>query len=58
MTEGADTPSETVITADIVEVAMEEPGTAAKKTRGRQMPKWEADARDRAYPGVQHALLA
>jgi hypothetical protein len=53
MTEGADTPSETVITADIVEVVVEEPGRAVKKARGRQMPKWEADARDRVRAAVR-----
>ena len=53
MTEGADTPSETVIIAEIVEVAVEEPGPAAKKARGRQMPKWEADARDRVRAAVR-----
>jgi hypothetical protein len=53
MAEGADMSSETVITADIVEVAMEEPGRAAKKARGRQMPKWEADARDRVRAAVR-----
>jgi hypothetical protein len=47
MVEGAGTPSETVITADIAEVAVGEPGQAAKKATGRQMPRWEADARDR-----------
>ena len=45
--------SETVITADIVEVAGEEPGPAAKKARARQMPKWEADARDRVRAAVR-----
>jgi hypothetical protein len=53
MAEGADTPSEMVITAEIVEVVVEEPGRAAKKTRGRQMPKWETDARDRVRAAVR-----
>jgi hypothetical protein len=53
MAEGADMPLETVITADIVEVAVEEPGGAAKKAGGRQMPKWEADARDRVKVAVR-----
>jgi hypothetical protein len=53
MAEGADMPSETVVTADIVEVAVEEPGPATKKTRGRQIPKWEADARDRVRAAVR-----
>jgi Type I restriction enzyme R protein N terminus (HSDR_N) len=53
MAEGADTPSETIITAEIVEVVVEEPGRAAKKATGRQMPKWEADARDRVRAAVR-----
>src|SRR5215475_14898254 len=53
MAEGVDTPSETVITADIAEAAGGEPGPAAKKTRGRQTPKWEADARDRVRTAVR-----
>jgi hypothetical protein len=53
MAEGADTPSEMVITAEIVEVVVEEPGRAAKKAGGRQMPKWEADARDRVRAAVR-----
>jgi Type I restriction enzyme R protein N terminus (HSDR_N) len=53
MAESADMPSETIITADIVEIVVEEPGRPAKKTRGRQMPKWEADSRDRVRAAVR-----
>src|SRR5215510_1982798 len=53
MAEGAGKPSETVITAEVVEVVVEETGRAAKKTRGQQMPKWEADARDRVRAAVR-----
>jgi hypothetical protein len=53
MAEGTGAPSETVIAADIIEVTEEEPVRAAKKTRSRQMPKWEADARDRLRTAVR-----
>jgi Type I restriction enzyme R protein N terminus (HSDR_N) len=53
MAGGVGMPSETVITADIVEVTVEESGSTTKKTRGRQMPKWEADARDRVRAAIR-----
>jgi type I restriction and modification enzyme subunit R-like protein len=53
MTEGVGTQSETIIVAEVVEVTAGERGRAAKKTGGRQMPKWEADARDRVRAAVR-----
>src|SRR5262245_6345855 len=53
MAEGAGKPSETVIVAEVVEVTAEEQGRATKKTGRRQMPKWEADARDRVRVAVR-----
>jgi hypothetical protein len=53
MTEGAGTQSETIIVAEVVEVTPGERGRAAKKTGGRQMPKWETDARDRVRTAVR-----
>src|SRR5215469_3510533 len=53
MTEGTGTQSETVIVAEGVEVTAEEQGRAAKKTGRRQMPNWEADARDRVRVAVR-----
>ena len=58
MTDGTGTLPETpeaVATVGIVEIVAGEPGTAvtpAKKTAARQVPKWEADARD----GVRTAI--
>ena len=59
MTDGTGTlpqTPETVATAGIVEVVAGEPGTAAtpaKKTAARQVPKWEADARDRVRAAIR-----
>src|SRR5215469_2313215 len=53
MTEGTGTQSETVIVAEGVEVTAEEQGRAAKKTGRRQMPNWEADARDRVRVAIR-----
>jgi hypothetical protein len=53
MAEDPGMPLETVITSEIVEVTVEEPSRTAKKTRGRQMPKWEADTRDRLRTAIR-----
>jgi hypothetical protein len=53
MTEDAGTQSETIIVAEVVEVTTGERGRAAKKTGGSQMPRWEADARDRVRTAVR-----
>jgi hypothetical protein len=53
MAEGADMPLETVITADIVEVAVEEPGGPRRRPGVGRCPKWEADARDRVKVAVR-----
>jgi hypothetical protein len=54
--DGVGTLPETVMAADVVEVAAADPGPAipsAKKTAARQMPRWEADARDRLRVAVR-----
>jgi hypothetical protein len=54
--DGVGTLPETVMAADVVEVAAADPGPAipsAKKTTARQMPRWEADARDRLRVAVR-----
>jgi hypothetical protein len=56
VTDGTGTLPETVATAGIVEVVASEPGTAAtaaRKTATRQVPKWEADARDRVRTAIR-----
>ncbi len=56
MAESLDTLSETVIAADVVEVVADGPGQATappKKGPARQVPKWEADARDRVRAAVR-----
>jgi hypothetical protein len=53
--EGAGALPETVLAADVVEVAAR-PGPAilsARRTMARPMPRWEADARDRVRAAVQ-----
>jgi hypothetical protein len=53
--EGAGTPPETVLAADVVEVAAG-PGAAigpAKRATARPMPRWEAESRDRVRSAVR-----
>jgi hypothetical protein len=54
--EGVGTLPEAVLAADVVEVAAAGPGLAipsAKKPAARQVPRWEADARDRVRTAVR-----
>ena len=56
VTDGTGTLPEPAATVDIVKVVAGEPGTAvtpAKKTAARQVPKWEADARDRVRTAIR-----
>jgi hypothetical protein len=56
MAEGLDTTAATVIAARVAEVGADGPGQVTsqpKKSAAQQMPKWEADARDRVRAAVR-----